>query len=278
MNAPADNTSPPPPISVLCAVHNGEAFIEESVRSILTQTFKGFELVLLNDGATDRTPQILDGLAREDSRIRVFHRENRGLTRTLSEGLTLCRGALIARQDDDDISLPARLALQKAFMDAHPEIAITGCRYRSIDVEGRIIGNENVPLSSAAIKRGLLTHNVIAHSGAMFRREAVLKLGGYDETYTTAQDYDLWCRAALHHELANLPSPLLHRRKHPHQIGVKATASQRANRNKIRNAYRLAVIHGENTVALPFSVRALARLYEVFDFTKPEAAPAGEKK
>ncbi len=261
----AENNLESPAISVLCAVHNGEAFIEKSVQSVLTQTFKDFELLLIDDGSTDQTPRILNELASTDSRIRVFYWENRGLTRTLSEGLTLCKAPLIARQDDDDISLPNRLKLQKAFLDSHPETAVIGCRYLSIDNQGNIIGKSNVPLTSAAVKRALLTHNVIAHSGAMFRRQAVLDLGGYNPNYKTAQDYDLWCRVALHHDLVNLKTPLLHRRKHPNQIGAVKGSQQQAARDTIKRAYRASIIRNENTTPLPVSVRILAKIYHYFD-------------
>lgn len=258
----------PPALSVIAAVHNGEAFIEASVRSVLAQTFTDFEFIIVNDGSTDSSLKILDRLASTDPRIRILHRQNEGLTASLCIALQEAKGMYIARQDDDDISLPKRFELQQRFLETHRAVAVVGCRYQSIDKDGGIIGKSNVPISSSAIKRALLTHNVIAHSGAMFHRRKILEIGGYNRSFRTAQDYDLWCRAALHHELANLKEILLLRRRHDNQIGAVLSASQRSNRDRIRGQYRNAILRNEATCPLPFSVRIFAKLISVLNIAR----------
>ena len=264
----SDNiVAPPPSVSVIAAVHNGAAFLEASIRSILDQSFTDFEFLIVDDGSTDDSPALLDRFATEDTRIRVFHRENAGLTVSLGIALKEARGVYIARQDDDDISLPDRLRRQKEFLDAHPSVAVIGCRYKTIDPSGKIVGHSNVPMGNASIKRALLTHNVIAHSGAMFHRQKVLDIGGYDPQYRTAQDYDLWCRAALHHDLGNLKDVLLHRRRHGAQIGATLSASQIQNRDRIKRAYRRAAAENRATCPLPLPVRLLAKMFVMLDLS-----------
>ena len=234
-----------PKVSVICATHNGERFLNESIRSILDQSFTDFELLLFDDGSTDSTLDILERLRGEDDRIVVQSQKKQGLTKTLNRALQQSTGSYVARHDDDDISLPARLEQQVARLDTHPRCVVVGSRYYQIDENGEITGLVRVPSADLRIKMALLTHNVVAHSAASYRRSEVLAIGGYDEFFETAQDYDLWCRVALHHELSNLEIPLLERRVHTQQVGKRDPVAQLANRNRIRRTYRDAILAGQ---------------------------------
>jgi glycosyltransferase involved in cell wall biosynthesis len=253
-----------PPVSVLCAVHNGQRFLKGSIESILGQSFRDFELIVIDDGSTDGTAEILGDCAARDDRLVVRRQENTGLTAALNAGLELARGVYVARQDDDDLSMPERLAAQKSYLDGHPRCAVVGSRYVSIDEDGNVIGRSDVPLESKAIRRALVTHNVIAHSAAMFRTELVREIGGYDERFRSSQDYALWCALALRFDLANLKPCLLSRRLHPGQIGKAATASQLENRDIIRGEYRDAILQGRCTSASA-GLKWLARLHRAVD-------------
>jgi len=253
-----------PSISVLCSVRNGQRFLPGSIESISNQSFRDFEFIIIDDGSTDGTPDILVDCAAKDDRIAVRRQENTGLTAALNAGLKLARGGYVARQDDDDLSMPGRLAAQKGYLDAHPRCAVVGSRYLSIDEDGNTVGRSDVPLGSAAIKRALVTHNVIAHSAAMFRRDLVCDLGGYDERFTSSQDYALWCALALRHDLANLKPYLLSRRLHAGQIGKAATAGQLQNRDIIRGEYRDAILEGPDT-PVARGLRWLARFHRAVD-------------
>jgi glycosyltransferase involved in cell wall biosynthesis len=260
-----------PRVSVICSVYNGEAYLEESLRSILTQTFEDFELLVMDDGSGDGTPALLEKLLKEDPRVQIFHQETQGLTRTLNTLLEKARGEYVARQDDDDVSWSERLERQVRFLDENPRCAAVGSRYVSIDETGKRIARSRVPVGDAAIKRALLTHNVIAHSSAVYRRKEVLAEGGYDPTYRTAQDYDLWCRLALKHELANLKTPLLSRRRHPGRVGVSHKAEQFQNRDRIREAFRRCLL--EQNTPETRTLRLLARLHNLKEalFYRPRA-------
>lgn len=198
-------------ITVLLPVYNGEQFIAEAVNSILKQTYTNFELLIMDDGSTDQTPKILKELARYDSRIRLHRSKNRGLIATLNKGLTLSFTELIARMDADDCALPERLALQKAYMDAHPQIAVCGTGIKMYE-SGRVV----IPRYGAPFDVLCLFGSPMAHPTVMYRRSVILKMGGYAEHMLAAEDYDLWCRlASAGYGIDNLPQPLLRYREHP---------------------------------------------------------------
>src|SRR4051812_26679567 len=122
-----------PTVSVLMAVYNGEQYLREAVNSILSQTFKDFEFIIIDDGSTDRSPELLASYARADSRVKLISRPNKGLTKSLNEGLHAARGEFVARMDGDDISLPERFERQVSYLREHPEVVLVGSRVEFID-------------------------------------------------------------------------------------------------------------------------------------------------
>ena len=194
-----------PAVTVLMSVHNGLPFLAEAVSSVLAQTFKNFEFLILDDASTDGTADYLRTFS--DPRVRVITlRENIGLTAALNRGLRESRGELIARQDADDLSHPRRLELQFGFLKANPACAVVGSQARLVDARGRTLGKKNFPLGYRGICFAHLFDNALAHSAVMFRRSTV---DGYDETFTASQDYELWSRLSERHALANLPQRLV---------------------------------------------------------------------
>ena len=197
-----------PRVTVLMPVYNAARYVGDAVRTILAQTCSSFELLVIDDGSTDDSPRIVASF--DDSRVRIVRNDrNLGLTPSLNRGLALARGEIIARQDADDLSEPMRLERQLAFLDANPDVAVVGSWYRKIDETGQPLGDRRLPLSDTELKWALLSYCPIVHSAAMFRRDDILVLGGYDERFVYAQDFDLWSRVARHHRLANLPEFLV---------------------------------------------------------------------
>ncbi len=199
-----------PAVTVLMGVYNGEVFVREAIDSILAQTCRDFELLVVDDGSTDATAAILASY--DDNRLRVIHNEgNIGLTRSLNRGLRVARGELIARQDADDISRPERLARQVAFLESHPGVVVLGTQFVSLDAWRHRLMNLwmrcETPLG---IRWQLLFENPFVHSSVMFRRDVIVDhYGGYDETFRTNQDIELWSRIAPEHGLRNLPEALV---------------------------------------------------------------------
>lgn len=201
-----------PKVTVLMAVYNGERFLSEAVESILAQTFRDFEFLIINDGSTDRTRYILASY--NDPRIRIVDNEqNIGLTKSLNRGLALARGEYIARQDADDRSHSSRLEKQVSFMDEHPNVVLLGTQAVTIDESGIRFRNKpmmNKATSALAIRWQLLFDSAFIHTSVMFRRRVIYDLlGGYDENLNKNQDMELWCRVAGKHEVANLPEILV---------------------------------------------------------------------
>ena len=181
-----------PKVSVITSVYNGEVFLEQCVRSILDQTFRDFEFIILNNGSTDGTAEILSQF--KDPRLLIIHQENLGVTRSLDKGVRMARADLIARLDADDYSFPNRLEQQVDFMDRNPDYALCGAKF--LELIGDKILPQSVPFveNDKNIRRILSCYNPFSHSTAIFRKQSFVDAGGYDEQFTFAPDYDLWIR------------------------------------------------------------------------------------
>ena len=202
-----------PRVSVVMPVYNGEMYLRAAIESILSQTFRDFELLLIDDGSTDGTAAIL-ARYRRDSRLRAISRENRGLIASLNEGWQRARGEYVARMDADDISRPDRLARQVAFLNTHPGIGVLGGAVEVIDEQGGSHGPLTLPATHAAIVWRLCFEDPIVHPTTMIRRAVLEQIGGYDPAMRHAEDYDLWRRACTVTRLHNLPQVVLALRRH----------------------------------------------------------------
>jgi len=203
-----------PRVSVLMPVHNRAAFVERACRSVLTQTFRDFELIIIDDGSRDDSPRRLEALARTDPRIRLSIRENRGLIASRNELLSLARAPLVAWMDSDDISLPERLAMQVARLDAEPGLVCLGSAALDIDSDDDPICRNIYPEHHEDIRADLLEGGAIRFPTTMMRRGAAIDVGGFREPFKVGEDLDLFLRLMEVGTLANLPQILLHYRQH----------------------------------------------------------------
>jgi len=208
-----------PAVSVLMPVYNAERYIEQSVESILAQSFSDFEFVIINDGSTDSSLARLSHYAERDRRIRLYSRPNAGCVKTLIELVPLARGRYLARMDADDVSLTRRFERQVCFLEDHPEYVAVGSKVLLIDTEGaplKYMGElERHEQIDAAHMRG--EGGAIIHPAAMIRTEAMRAIGSY--RLRRDEDLDLFLRLAEYGKVANLPEVLLHYRQHPASIG-----------------------------------------------------------
>ena len=207
-----------PEISVLMSVQNGEAFLDQTARSLSAQTFSSVEFVTVDDASTDGTSRLLADWARRDPRVRIVRLErgaSNGLAHALNVGLESCRGDLIARADGDDVYHPNRLILQHRRMRSDPDLAALSCGFRRIDEHGCLMGNRPPLVGPEKISFTTLFQSSLLHPGAMIRAQALSEVGGYDIRYWTAQDSDLWARLVLKGKrLDNLPDLLVDYRIH----------------------------------------------------------------
>src|SRR5438034_1967741 len=228
-----------PRVSVLLPVWNGEAFLEQAMESILRQTFSSFELIVIDDGSTDRTAAIAEKVASGDSRVRVLRRPHEGLSAALNAGIAAVRGEYVARMDADDISAPDRLRKQVAYLDAHPACVAVGAWIDVVDEAGRQIGLKTFVTTHDEISAALLCGvSPMAHPTIVARCEALRAAGGYDARRYPSEDLDLWFRLGESGELANLGEALLQHRRHKAALGVREREKMKAMALAICNEAR----------------------------------------
>lgn len=194
-----------PKISVILPVFNAEKYLIESLESLSDQTYRDFEIIAINDGSTDNSLNILQEYAKKEPRLRILSRENKGITKTLNEGIDFANGEYIARMDADDISLPKRFELQLEFIEKN-NLDICGTQYIKF---GTLTGISNLPLKCEDCYFALLLNSPFGHPSILIKTE-IIKKYKYNENIKYAQDYDLWCRMALDNiRMGNLPLVLL---------------------------------------------------------------------
>lgn len=256
-----------PLISVVMSVYNGEKYLSEAIESILGQTYKNFEFIIINDGSTDKSFEVLNYYAELENRIVVISRENKGLIDSLNEGIKKAKGKYIVRMDADDISLPTRFEEQVKFMENNPDIGISGSAV--------IRFGENIKTviwkllkNNGAIKSELLFSSTFAHPSVIMNKKMIFKYNlFYDNQFLHAEDFELWTRIAKITNMANLPKPLL-----KYRVGENSITRE-ANKNleerylihkRIFNTYleELSIQNSEEENKLHFNVSINDRIKE----------------
>lgn len=223
-----------PLVSVVLPVYNGEKYLAEAIDSILMQTFKDFELIMIDDGSTDSSQSILREYEARDARIRVLLHENQGLATTLNNSIDIARGTWVARMDQDDISELCRFDRQLKWLEKTGADIAGSWVQRFGTLDKRVI---KLSQTDEAIKMAMLFSSPFAHPSVMMRTELVSKLR-YDSAFEKAEDYDLWVRAAESEwKMTNVPEVLLFYRVHSSQISTKSASQQQQLTQKIRQRY-----------------------------------------
>jgi len=227
-----------PKVTVLMSVYNGAKYIREAIDSILNQTFKDFEFLIIDDGSTDSSAEIIRSYS--DPRIRLIQNEkNIGLTRSLNNCVKLARGEYIARQDADDISFPHRLERQVRFLDEHENVGVVSSSIVKINEGGEEIGTWRLSTDNDVIKQNLMRDiNQFSHPSSMFRKKCAERVGAYREQLKASEDYDLWLRIAEEFEVSNIKEPLCKYRVRPDSISIKNKTQQKSHHSL---AHTLAV-------------------------------------
>lgn len=220
-------------ITVLMPVYNAEKYLRGAIESILDQTFADFEFLIIDDGSTDKSLNIINSY--NDPRIKLIRNtKNLGIIKTLNRGLSLAKGVYIARMDADDISTQDRLEKQVNFMDDHLEIGVCGS-WVKIFTHFKFLGYViKLPTNPEDIKLDLRRRNVIQHPSVILRKSLFDEFGlRYLNNFRHAEDYDLWVRASKLFPLANLPEVLLYYRYSPKSVGDLYANEQLVNAKKI---------------------------------------------
>jgi glycosyltransferase involved in cell wall biosynthesis len=256
-------------LTVLMPVYNGERFLREAIESILQQTWADFEFLIVNDASTDGSRDIITSY--KDPRIRLIDNPvNLGQTASLNRGLELASGYFIARQDQDDISLPDRLEKQVSFLEQNPSVALLGTGHIRINQDGKRLYTRWSPSEENHLEIcwRLLTDNVFAHSSVVFRRDIVWQeLGGYNGTIVIAQDYDLWSKIARRHEVHILNRPLVCIRYHNRNASVNYPSVDDEIYPIILENLRHFLQTKDIPQEWPYTIRLLYTNAELRDFT-----------
>ena len=209
-------TKTQPLISVIIPVYNGNGYLPAALLSILNQTYKNLEIIVIDDGSTDNSYEIMKNFAKEDKRLRIFKNpKNLNISHTLNRGIKLAKGQYLARMDADDVALPHRLEKQIKYLLDHPEVVIVGGQCQTIDITGKVIGRKHFPRTDKQIRDALYTTNPIQHPTAVINRALLPKnFTWYNAVLPPAEDYDLFFRLGSYGQYHNLKSMVLQYRQY----------------------------------------------------------------
>lgn len=219
-----------PAISVAMSVYNNAPYLREAIASIRQQSLADFEFLIVNDGSTDGSADILDAQAAEDPRLRVIHQENRGLIASLNRLVDEACAPWIARMDGDDISVPDRFARQLDFLARNPGHVVLGGNNVLIGPDGGKLEHGGAkPITHQDMLANLEHGPLISHPAAIIHRDTLRGVGGYHPAFRHCEDYDLWLRLVALGKIANLPDILVEYRVYPEQVSSRHITEQACN-------------------------------------------------
>ena len=207
------------PITVLMSVYNGERFIKESILSVLNQSFTEFEFIIINDGSTDNSINIIREFSFIDKRIHIINKQNTGLTNSLNKGIEIANGKWIARVDDDDVCDSKRLEIQYSYAISKKSTVLIGSDFATIDEKGSQLKIYKYPSDHNQLKKLLLKKKFsFPHSSYFIETNSIKKINGYNERMKRSQDYDLCLRLSEIGQISSIKKPLVHIRIHKNQV------------------------------------------------------------
>jgi hypothetical protein len=207
-----------PLVSVVMSVYNGARFLRPAIESILNQTFRNLEFIVVDDGSTDETRDIVSSYVDIDERVVLVRQDNRGQAAALNRGCAMARADYIARMDADDVAVSSRIERQIAFLQEHRDIGLLGGAVQEIDAHDNPQKIMVYPTTDQEIKQCEMEFCCFAHPAVMFRKQTFADSGGYRRAFIHADDYDLWLRLSERYHVANLQEIVLYYRTHGDQI------------------------------------------------------------
>lgn len=251
-----------PSISVLMAVYNGEKFLKQTIDSILNQTYKDFEFIIIDDCSSDKTLDIIKSY--KDKRIFVHKNNvNMGQTKSLNIGLNLARGEYIARIDAGDVSLPNRLEKQVKIIRNNPNISVIGTSAFRYNEHWKIIDVVHMPVSQDSILLRLLFTSPIIHISVLMRRDVILNIGGYDENFYVLADYDLWSRLLTkNYYITNIRDILV-----GYMVSTESLGAMNAYSRSLIEASKIIQKNIKNFADITISLDEAANIRKFFDFS-----------
>lgn len=226
-----------PLVSFLIPIYNAEQYLTESLISHLYQSYENIEFILVNDGSTDSSREILEEFAKNDSRIKIVNKKNGGIVSALNEGLSVSTGEFIARADADDISFIHRIEKQVAAIKNNDKVVLVASSFEVIDEDSEYMYREIMPTRDIDIKRALYLRNIIAHGSTLMRASTLKKLGGYSADCGPTEDYELWTRLAAEGGFIGIEEPLYRWRQNRNGITFTQNTSMQKFTETIKERY-----------------------------------------
>lgn len=196
-----------PLVSIIIPIHNQVDFLKKAIESVLNQIYQNFEVIIVNDGSTDQTREMVFSF--KDERVIYLWQENKGAALARNTGIEKAKGKYIAFLDADDLWLPEKLQKQVEFMEKNPEIGLLGTACVQVNEKGEKIKEKIFPTENKILQKDLIKYNPFIQSSVMVKKEVFDKAQGYDEEFLESEDYDLWLRIAKRHKITNLSEPLV---------------------------------------------------------------------
>ena len=257
-----------PLVSVIIPTYNKALYLKEAIESVLNQTYKNLELLVIDDGSTDNTAEIIKLF--NDNRLIYFYQNNKGPAAARNVGIENSKGEFIAFLDSDDLWLEEKLEKQIKFLKENNEVGMLGTGFYKIDENKNIIGKKQFPADNDRLKKILIKFNPFAQSSVILRKEVIQKVGKYDESFLESEDYDFWLRIARYYKIANLPEYLVMKRFYKENLSpVKDKKQLRFNLKAKKNAILrgqypkwcyLYLIQLWFFAKMPFFIRRLIRI------------------
>lgn len=258
-----------PLISIIIPTYNKSQYLKEAIESVLNQTYKEIEVIVVDDGSTDNTGEVVKSF--DDPRVIYFFQKNKGPAAARNSGLRRAKGKYIAFLDSDDLWLKEKLKKQIDFMEKNSEIGLLGTGCYEITDKGKIIGKKIFPIKNEILQKDLIKYNPFIQSSVMVKREVFDKVGLYDENFRESEDYELWLRIAENYKIRNLAEPLVMKRyyreglspaKDKEQLYFVLEAKKAAiHRGQYLRWCYLYLLKSWIFMRIPFSLRRIIRIY-----------------
>jgi len=258
-----------PLVSVIIPTYNKSQYLREAIESVLNQTYKNIEVIVVDDGSTDNTGEIVKLF--NDSRIIYFWQGNKGPASARNTGIKKAQGKYIAFLDSDDLWLKEKLEKQIDFMGKNPEIGLLGTGCYEITDKGKVIGKKIFPGKNEILQRDLIKYNPFIQSSIITKREVFDKVGFYDKKFQESEDYELWLRIAGNYKIRNLEEPLMMKRYYKEGL---SPAKDKKQLYFVLEAKKVVIHRGQYPkwcyiyllkswifMKIPFSLRKIIRIY-----------------
>jgi len=255
-----------PLVSVVMPVYNAEKYLAEAIESILNQTYKNFEFIIVDDGSKDKSLEIIKEYAKKDKRIIYFRNKNNlKICKTLNKGIKAARGKYIARMDADDISLPNRFEEQVKFLEKNLKVGVVGSWIEIFNEDNNRNFIRKYPVRDEELRKKIFFYSPFAHPSVIIRKKALKTVNPYNEKYVLAEDLELWFRVGERYEFANIPHTLLRYRDH----------KESETNKKIRLMEKKCLkIRWKNRRNLTYLFTLTARFYLFFHFVSIYTIPS----